>query len=330
MTSDDEHLRDKARLLLQRERELFELRQKHEQVGAWLSLGQALPGLFASRDGSLAQVWDGIRKTTLSKLRVQRVLLLEACPGELRALAPAGPPRPLPAEARALLEAQTGGYCNDPRSDPTPGLLALATAIGLDRFMWGRIARPKQEPILMAAGFDAQKAIFQSPFVSSDIAHFASTVQLVQYLLGNAQLIAELEREKNQLREANVSLELRDQELRQAAERLRQANESLEQRVQERTQDLASKNRELRLVLDSVDQALLTVDLEGRLAPEHSSVAAAWFGTYSGSPKFVEHVGAERHFVMLFELGLDGLREDFLPREVCLEQMPKRLVRGAR
>jgi two-component system chemotaxis sensor kinase CheA len=41
-------------------------------------------------------------------------------------------------------------------------------------------------------------------------------------------------------------------------------------------------------------------------------------------------VGADRRFVMLFELGLDGLREDFLPREVCLEQMPKRLVRGAR
>ena len=87
MSSDEQHLRDKARLLLQRERELFELRLKHEQIGVWLSIGQALPELFSHRGARLAQAWDGIRKLMVGKLRLQRVLLLELQVDELRALA---------------------------------------------------------------------------------------------------------------------------------------------------------------------------------------------------------------------------------------------------
>lgn len=177
MTSDDEHLRDKARLLLQRERELFELRLKQEQIGVWLSIGQALPELFTARDGSLTRAWDGIRKLMVSRLRLQRVLLLEVDAEELRALAPAGPPRVTPLAARALLETQATGYCNDPKLDATVGVAELAEVLGLHRFMWGRIARPNQSPILIAAGFDAAKAIFQSPFGDGDIAHFGNAAQ---------------------------------------------------------------------------------------------------------------------------------------------------------
>lgn len=316
--------------MLQRERELFELRQKHEQIGVWLSIGQALPELFSYRDARLEQAWAGIRKLMVGKLRLQRVLLLELQADELAPLAPAGPGRPLPEDARTLLTATPSGYCNDPETDATPGVAALARALGLHRFMWGCIRRPQQAPILMAAGFDASKAVFQSPFVSSDIAHFSNAAQHIESLLGNALLIAELEREKNQLREANITLEQRDLELRNAADQLRMANESLEQRVHERTQELAGRNRELRLVLDTVDQALLTVDLEGRLAPERSSAADSWFGSYSGNPRLVEHIGGDRRFASLFQLGLEALRANMLPPELVLQQMPKRLERGAR
>jgi len=329
LTSDDQQLRDKARLLLQRERELFELRLKQEQIGVWLSIGQALPALFSGRDGSLARAWDGIRKLMVGRLRLQRVLLLDVRSDELHALSPAGPPRSMPAAARALLEAQPTGYCNEPNG-AAPGVMALAEVLGLHRFMWSCIARSHQAPILLAAGFDATKAVFQSPFAESDVAHFGNAAQLVQSLLGNALLIAELEGERNQLRAANESLEERDRELRRAAEHLRQVNESLEQRVRDRTRELAGRNRELRLVLDTVDQALLTVDLQGRLAPERSRTADAWFGAYTDSPKFVEHVAADERFRVLFALGLEGLREDMLPRELCLAQMPTRLERGAR
>ncbi|HVY29550.1 MAG TPA: ATP-binding protein [Polyangiaceae bacterium] len=308
MTADDDHLRDKARLLLQRERELFELRLRQEQIGVWLSIGQALPALFSHRDGRLAQAWDGIRKLLIGKLRLQRALLLELGPLELQPLAPVGPARPLAAAARGLLEARPAGCCNDPKAGD-PGVAELAEVLGLHRFMWASIERPQLPPILMAAGFDAHKATFQSPFEPSDVAHFGNAAQHVQSLLGNALLIAELER---------------------VAQELRAANENLEQRVHERTRELAVRNRDLRLVLDTVDQALLTVSLEGRLAPERSSIADRWFGAYTGSPKLLEHVPADKRFAARFRLGLDALSENVLPRDLCLDQLPKRLQLGAR
>jgi hypothetical protein len=125
--SDDQNLREKARLLLSRERELFDLRTRHELLGTWLSLGQALPPLFLDRGASLQQICDRVRKTLASKLRLQRVLLLELQPEALRPLAPAGPERALPAEAWGLLDVQPCGLCNDGETELVPpGIGALA------------------------------------------------------------------------------------------------------------------------------------------------------------------------------------------------------------
>jgi hypothetical protein len=74
---DDDQLREKARLLLQRERELFELRQKHDQTGVWLNVVQALPQIFSTRAGSLVEICQRIRAEIVKKLRLQRLLLLE-------------------------------------------------------------------------------------------------------------------------------------------------------------------------------------------------------------------------------------------------------------
>jgi HPt (histidine-containing phosphotransfer) domain-containing protein len=327
---DDQHLRDKAKLLLQRERELFELRQKQERTAVWLSIGQALPLLFQRGTGLAQEVWDRVRKLLVSKLRLQRVLVFELHEEALRAVAPAGPDRALPAGARALLGTQASGRCNDPPAETEPGVAELAQTLGLHRFLWSVVARSGGVPLLITGGFDPAKAVFQPPFESSDSAHFGNTARHVESLLGNLLLIDELEREKEQLRQANSTLEHRDLELQQAAAQLRAANETLEQRVQERTQELARRNEELRLVLDNVDQALLTVDLDGRLAPGRSSAVDRWFGPYLGAPRFHDHVQADQRFSQLFELGLDALRDDFLPRVICLEQMPKRLIVGER
>lgn len=324
---EEQHLREKARLLLQRERELFELRLKHEQMGVWLEIGPALPALLSGTRSSLPDVCAGIRRLLITKLRLQRVVLLEVRAGSLEPLAPTGSGLQVSADARALLEQSPSGVCNDPETVAVPALAALAELLGLHRFVWSTVERAGDVPILLAAGFDRKKSVFQSPFELGDLAHFKNTAGQVQTLLGNALLIAELEREKNQLRQANLTLEQRDAALRLAAEQLRAANEGLEQRVQERTQELDLRNRDLRLVLDTVDQALLTVDLFGRLAPERSSVTDRWFGAYSGSPRFTEYVGAERRFAVIFELGLDGLRDGVLPAEICLDQLPKRLER---
>jgi HPt (histidine-containing phosphotransfer) domain-containing protein len=317
------HLREKAKLLLQRERELFEVRTKHEQMSIWLSLGQSLPKLFVNPGASLVQVCEGLRQLLVATLRLQRVLIVEVHSGALRPLAPAGPERLFAADAAALLESQPAGSCNEPRE---PAMLALAETLGLQRFMWSKISPPGRPCLLLAGGFDRNKARFQSPFVESDAAHFNNAAQHIQSLLANALLVDELRQERDQLRRTNLTLEHRDRELQLATEQLRAANEGLEQRVRERTQELAAKNRDLRLVLDNVDQALMTIDLDGRLAPERSTVVDQWFGPYAGRAPFFEYVAEDRKFAEAFLNGLDTLRDGILPLDVCLQQMPKRLV----
>jgi two-component system chemotaxis sensor kinase CheA len=329
VSGDDDHLKEKARLMLQRERELFDLRKKYEQLTVWLNLGQVLPELFLDRSASLDEVWDRVRRAFVSKLRLQRVVVLEIA-DPLRAITPRGPERPLPADLRALVEAQRCGVCNDPSSSNSAGLQALAEIAGLHRFVWSRIARAGAPAILIVGGFDRTKAAFQPAYEDTDAAHFGNAAQHVESLLSNLLLVTALEREKDHLGRANQTLEQRDAELLKAAEELLSANESLERRVRDRTLELAGKNRDLRLVLDNVDQALLTVDLQGYLAPERSRRFDRWFGGYTDRRRFVEHVGADPDFASAFELGLEAIREDLMPRELCLDQMPSRFVVGQR
>jgi len=325
LDGEEQHLREKARLLLQREREHFELLQKYERLAVWLGLGQALPELFLDRKSTPQQRWDRVRKMLISRLRVQRVVVLEVVAGELRPVVPAGPAKPLPPDVRALVDARSSGFCNDPEHEDERPSRALAEALGLHRFMWGRIAPSSGSELLLAAGFDRAKASFQSPFIDQDAAFFSNATQHIESLVANAMLVAELERETAQLQAANVTLETRDHELQQAARELLEANESLERRVRERTRELADKNRDLRLVLDNIDQALVTVDLEGRLALERSSVVERWFGA-EGKPFFLDYVTGDSRFSSLLRLGLSALRDDVLPREVCLDQLPQLLA----
>jgi hypothetical protein len=61
MDSDHEYLKEKALLLLRRERELFDLRMKHEHVTLWLNLTRALPHLFVDANAGLAEVCARVR-----------------------------------------------------------------------------------------------------------------------------------------------------------------------------------------------------------------------------------------------------------------------------
>jgi two-component system chemotaxis sensor kinase CheA len=91
------------------------------------------------------------------------------------------------------------------------------------------------------------------------------------------------------------------------------------------------RNRDMRLVLDNVEQGLLTIDLAGRLAQERSAAVDRWFGAYAGQPSFVEHLGAvDGAFAEAFEVGYSALLEGVLPRDLCLQQLPSRLRAGPR
>ena len=115
-------------------------------------------------------------------------------------------------------------------------------------------------------------------------------------------------------------------ELKDSYERLETMNRTLEIKVQERTRALANRNRDMRLVLDNVNQGFLTLSTAGQLAQERSAIVDRWFGSYEGETKFVDYIAkVDAMYAASFGMGYEALIEDVLPRELCLEQMPARL-----
>ena len=108
--------------------------------------------------------------------------------------------------------------------------------------------------------------------------------------------------------------------------RLAEHAASLERRVEERTNQLDERNRAMRLVLDTVRDGLVVVDVNGAMSGERSAMMERWFGAVGSVTSFADYV--ERHdptFSTWFTLGLECLRDDFLPVAICIDQLPSRL-----
>lgn len=119
--------------------------------------------------------------------------------------------------------------------------------------------------------------------------------------------------------------------LQQTAKALAASNETLEIRVQERTRELDSRNREMRAVLDNVDQALFTVDLEGQLSRERSAALDRWFPlAHPGEVLWTVLGQINPKAANWMQMGWDGLRDGDLPPEVVLDQLPRKLTLGER
>jgi two-component system, chemotaxis family, sensor kinase CheA len=120
-------------------------------------------------------------------------------------------------------------------------------------------------------------------------------------------------------------------ELKDSYGRLENMNRTLEIKVEERTRELAERNRDMRLVMDNVNQGFLTVSRTGKLAQERSAIVDHWFGSYQGDTLFADYIAkSDPIYAMSFRMGYDALIEDVLPRELCIEQMPARLSRDGR
>lgn len=322
---EGEHQRliENTALLLQREHELVAIKVKEEQLRNWLKLAQDLPQVFLDYRRPVEELLMRVRRLLINGLRVQRMVFYQVEGTCLRPLAPEAPERIIDAPTASLLANLPSGMCND---GDTPGMAAMAGYFELYRFMWSRILVPGRPPFLMVAGYDHDKAPFQSLFDENSVAHFGNAAQHVQSLLGNALLLAELESQRDHLHEVNRALQRRERELEAATEQLQAANDRLEQRVLERTQELTARNRDMRLLLDNVNQALLTIDNDGRLAKERSVMADYWFGSYTGQPRFVDYIGkTDEVFASKFERGMKAMREGVLPRKMCLSGLPSSL-----
>ncbi len=136
---------------------------------------------------------------------------------------------------------------------------------------------------------------------------------------------------QDELEVLGVSFNRMARDLGASYRNLEEMNRTLEQKVEARTVELADKNRDMRLVLDNVDQGFVTLSPEGVMALERSRQVGTWFGEAEGHRTFWEYLRrASESFSASFELGWSQIADDFLPIEVCLGQLPERLSSGGR
>jgi two-component system chemotaxis sensor kinase CheA len=120
-------------------------------------------------------------------------------------------------------------------------------------------------------------------------------------------------------------------ELNTSYRKLEEMNRTLEQKVEQRTAELALRNRDMRLVLDNVDQGFATLDPQGRMTGGRSLAISEWFGEGAEGVEFASYIGkVSAAFGEVFEVGWLQLREQILPLDLCLDQLPKQLRSGER
>lgn len=115
-------------------------------------------------------------------------------------------------------------------------------------------------------------------------------------------------------------------ELSTSYDKLEDLNRNLEHKVAERTLALAERNQDMRAVLDNVDQGLITVAADGRMAPERSAVLDKWFGEPEGSPTLWQFLhGHSPDFALNLEVAWEQITADLMPLALTIDQLPKRL-----
>jgi predicted ATPase/GAF domain-containing protein/HPt (histidine-containing phosphotransfer) domain-containing protein len=116
-----------------------------------------------------------------------------------------------------------------------------------------------------------------------------------------------------------------------ATERLADANQTLEHKVKVRTRELEGRNADMRRVLDTVTQGLITIDPEGCMAAERSAAAERWFGSFQAGDSFAQYVSrSDPAFADWFSAAFPMYAEDILPTDVAISQLPTRLLKGER
>jgi serine phosphatase RsbU (regulator of sigma subunit) len=235
MDPDDQILKEKALLLISRERELLTLRNKHQRLLNWLSLFQSLPQVVDRRLG-LAEIGAKFVSRIISSIKLQRVHLLEFSTDGARSLGTDQSPKPpLPDQTLAYLAKTRSGMLNEPED---ACIRALAESLNLHRLLWYRLDLWEDKMVLLVGGFDQQRAASYMPFDQEDAEHFAHAGQHFESLLSNYLLLNELERDKQHLERFNEELELR---VRERTEELARANQEITQALS----DLREKDRRL-------------------------------------------------------------------------------------
>jgi two-component system chemotaxis sensor kinase CheA len=106
--------------------------------------------------------------------------------------------------------------------------------------------------------------------------------------------------------------------------------QNLEKLVLERTAELSKRNQDLRFVLDTVEQGLVTIDKQGLMSSERSRAFDRFFGAPEPDVPFFNHIAASApEIATRLELDWVQLTEGILPLEVTLEQAQDRIQLGS-
>jgi serine phosphatase RsbU (regulator of sigma subunit) len=259
VTGNDDFLKEKAKLLIARERELLAMKRKHKRMVLWMALAQHLPELVDPKM-DIAEVCRRVADRAATVVDLHTVVFFSIEGSELRRVAGTGVVRAKQVELEpavsALLADQRSGLCLETHEDSRQ---ALAAAVGLCRFLWHRISPSAGSDLLLVAGFDRDRARYYAAFDEDDLAHFASNAHQLGLLLRNSLLVRELEADKQSLQQFNVDLERRveerTRELASANEELQQVVETLRLRDQRLREDVEEARRFQRMVLADVPQS---------------------------------------------------------------------------
>jgi two-component system chemotaxis sensor kinase CheA len=108
---------------------------------------------------------------------------------------------------------------------------------------------------------------------------------------------------------------------------LRHHGENLERLVKERTAALQARNQAMRLVLDNVEQGLVTIELNGTMSAERSRAFDDWFGTSDTQRSFADQLACGNALLCdSLKVGWEQVTDGFLPLEVAIDQMPQHLA----
>jgi len=105
-------------------------------------------------------------------------------------------------------------------------------------------------------------------------------------------------------------------------------NASLEDKVASRTEALVTRDRAMQRVLDSMDEGLATVSLDGTVRPERSHAFTSWFGDPGGRPLWELLFPDDADRAASYAGGFQQIVDDFLPFEVAVDQLPSQLERA--
>jgi two-component system chemotaxis sensor kinase CheA len=120
-------------------------------------------------------------------------------------------------------------------------------------------------------------------------------------------------------------------ELNGSYRELERMNHTLEQQVEARTGELALKIRDMRLVLDNVDQGLINLSPKGVMTGERSAIVSQWFGASEPTQPFWQYISrTSPSFGELFDVAWSQVEDGFLPLDVCVNQLPAELSDGQR